>query len=345
MAALIRQLGPSYSIEAFTWSGRNSVVARQEAAKEFCEHLQRTNDPDQRNVIVAHSHGGTVAAEAIAQLKQSSFGKARVHGLICLATPFVYLVRPTPDQLRTAIYSLASLVMAVYWFALLSLFPSIAILFADWEFAAIVAIKSSLVFLLGVLIVGWLDARISKLTPHLPDASDVPIFLLRATRDEAALALGLMAAFTWLSSHFAKLHDHAGTNITGFGALLAYALVYALCALGGLSISPWAQHVAGVNLSQFSSISLGVLVFGPAVAGLVYSLGYALLSFAVGHRDLRRWIHTTVEVDAAPPNQFCTFKAYSEIDSHQALRHGLYENEKVIEDVVKIICQLSESPN
>ena len=74
----------------FPWDSRNSFSARRQAAGDFDTYLTNAvNDrPDRAHIIVAHSHGGTVAAHTLASRTQS---ECRIKALICLATPFAYL--------------------------------------------------------------------------------------------------------------------------------------------------------------------------------------------------------------------------------------------------------------
>ncbi len=68
----LRTLLPiSTVIETFLWSGKNSVSAREQAAKELRAHLTNSLEkfPNDRHIVVAHSHGGTISNLAIADPK------------------------------------------------------------------------------------------------------------------------------------------------------------------------------------------------------------------------------------------------------------------------------------
>src|SRR5262249_24527659 len=68
----------------FRWSGANSVFHRARAADNL--HSMLASDPDNANsIVIAHSHGGNVAFQAISKLGCRG---ARIH-LITLATPFL----------------------------------------------------------------------------------------------------------------------------------------------------------------------------------------------------------------------------------------------------------------
>src|SRR4051812_33993109 len=74
-------------IAPFEWSGRNSFEARSDAARRLREHLEAIAraEPDSRQFVVAHSHGGNVALLAAGDGILTS----PVAGIVCLSTPFL----------------------------------------------------------------------------------------------------------------------------------------------------------------------------------------------------------------------------------------------------------------
>lgn len=89
------------SFERLLWSGNNSFSARFEAAEALRSHLaeSRQRSPTAKHLIVAHSHGGTVAINAVDE--QYADGRL-TDGVMTLGTPFVRLVPrgkvgPDPD--------------------------------------------------------------------------------------------------------------------------------------------------------------------------------------------------------------------------------------------------------
>jgi len=78
-------------VTRFEWSGRNSHWARSRAGRQLAEHLGRQveSDPDARQWIVAHSHGGNVALRAAEEIRRSRGGRPRVT-TVSLATPFIH---------------------------------------------------------------------------------------------------------------------------------------------------------------------------------------------------------------------------------------------------------------
>lgn len=343
---LRRELPQSAQIEAFSWSGRNTVASRAEAAVALVGHLQQSaaRYPNSTHVVVAHSHGGTVAVQALSNLDDQQVLRSKLRALVCLATPFVYLTKPSLAQHETAFLAATSLLYAVYWSALLAAFPWIPAALSPVGFAAALAIKGLIAYMAVTILALAVSTRsVSQLIQMPP--TGVPIYLLRATRDEASLSLGLMQAFGWLSAAFARYNDVSQGTVRRPLTWVAYAIVYSVC----LAVGLWFSQLVGARMHEnwpgdvFAV--LGLFIYAPAAAGLVYFVGYGLLAFAVGHTRVHTWLTTAIEVDAAPPNVFCHVKIYASSAAcpKGGLRHGLYEREDVIEDVGKIALSVTSS--
>ena len=80
-------LGDNAHIEPFNWSGDNSHKARETAGIALADKIRNCNqrNPGSPQYIVAHSHGGNVAAYALSDSDVS----ANVIGVACLGTPFI----------------------------------------------------------------------------------------------------------------------------------------------------------------------------------------------------------------------------------------------------------------
>jgi alpha-beta hydrolase superfamily lysophospholipase len=84
---VVRALPPPVHLHYFEWSGRNTVRARADAAKELVSEVRRVtaDATDARIYFIGHSHGGNVAFLA---LKDRAL-RARTSLVICLSTPFI----------------------------------------------------------------------------------------------------------------------------------------------------------------------------------------------------------------------------------------------------------------
>lgn len=86
-STLTNELGDDVTFQAFLWSGDNSFAARADAAEELRALLDREikSKPNDKHVVIAHSHGGNVALSAI---EAGTTGR-QIDAVICLATPFI----------------------------------------------------------------------------------------------------------------------------------------------------------------------------------------------------------------------------------------------------------------
>lgn len=102
---LTNELGDDVTFRAFLWSGDNSFAARSDAAKKLRAFLDREveSKPNDKHVVIAHSHGGNVALSAI---EAGTTGR-QIDAVICLATPFITARRRNFGEHSNLILSLA----------------------------------------------------------------------------------------------------------------------------------------------------------------------------------------------------------------------------------------------
>jgi pimeloyl-ACP methyl ester carboxylesterase len=330
-------------IESFRWSGRNNISSRAVAAESFAQHLESsiTQHPHSEHIIVAHSHGGTVAADALLRLSERTQAISKIKGLVCLATPFVYLVKPTFAQLATGFFALTALLNALLWSGLIASIPSTLINLPILTLTALVAIAATLVLIPAMILAASVSNKFeSQFSRKM--VIDVPIFQLRATRDEASLSLGLMQSFNWLLSAFAANSDRPQGSLRNPVNWVKHLIGLTACSLIGYWLMKRFESQLGMELTGNMRFLIGQFIYAPAVAGAAYFVGYCLLAMAVGHTKVHEWLATSIEVDAAPPDVFCQLKIYTSLStSSDSLRHGLYEHDDVIKDVGAIVSKLS----
>lgn len=191
LEAIASQVSGDIEFRAFGWSGRNSFFAREAAARELIGHLDAAliERPDVMHVVIGHSHGGTVAAKALADRSGSLRGNCRIRALICMATPFAYLLEP-PAIFEEGMFGgavgffLAALVSIIFpdlWISMWHQFPDPS----PGVFLGLVPTLLAVFFaacFLGVAL--WLhrSPRLFSIPPIHPSIS---VHLLRGTRDEA----------------------------------------------------------------------------------------------------------------------------------------------------------------
>lgn len=320
------------AIETFHWSGENSVSAREHAAKAFQVHLENSvkNFPSERHMVIAHSHGGTVSLLALAD---PNFDGC-IEKLICLATPFTYVARASLRRIHTGILGAASVGYAMYWTGIIILFPWIPRLFGLILFAVILAIKSLFAFFCVVFIAN----RIHMTSPHSVPIGPLKskIILLRGSRDEASLLLSFAQVINWIFYKFAKFNDPTMPTVRKPLTWLAYAVIYAACLLSGSTLAIVLHDTFLAETSLDVMFPLALFVYAPAVAGLIFFVGFLAQVISTGFWDVRRWFTYSVEVETAPPGIACQMYVFSQIAT-TSLRHGLYEDETVLKMVAEIV--------
>ena len=84
--------GDQVSFSSAPWSGRNTHQARVDGALSLRKELEKTASDGRVQILIGHSHGGSLIAHALAA--DEALCK-RVGGVVFLATPFVH-ARPLP---------------------------------------------------------------------------------------------------------------------------------------------------------------------------------------------------------------------------------------------------------
>jgi pimeloyl-ACP methyl ester carboxylesterase len=323
-------------IETFLWSGRNSISGRRAAASDLNRHLDaalRAN-PWDAHVVVAHSHGGTVASQALSAPNIDG----RVRALICLATPFTYVVKSSLARIQTAVVAATSLANAAWWTAALAMFPDISRRFGSSGFGLLVLLSCVVAFAIVLPIAKWTEDNSLTELPAGPRCT--PVFLLRGSRDEATSLLSAVQLFDWACSSFARFHDMTAPSVRRPVTWLAFALIYLSCAsAGALMINSLRTGI----LSQVASEAawwLGLYVYAPAAAGLVYLFGYAAISAAAGHWNLKTWFTSAIDFEVAPPQSVCEIRVFWAVKTSN-LRHRLYEDDRVLKTVAELVISAS----
>ena len=88
MCQALRNYDPGASIKRYLWSGDNLQHVREDEADRLADWILRdavSHTPAKRYVIIAHSHGGNIAAS----LGRFPTVVEKVECIICLATPFI----------------------------------------------------------------------------------------------------------------------------------------------------------------------------------------------------------------------------------------------------------------
>jgi hypothetical protein len=281
-------------LDTFHWSGKNSFVARSRAAEDFRNRLLETSTlyPDARQVVIAHSHGGTVVAEALAG---TSTLVSRVlpplAALICMATPFVYQI-PREGRGRFAVcMALASVLTGII--ALMYLFTGAL----TGRSPPLIVAAHSAIFLAATVFSFALytssgRARDFGLIPYT-----TPVYILRSTRDEASLSIGLTQTLHWVTGLFYK------PSTIGVAFLFPFALTPAL------------MYIASVLLPQATALDalhlfISCFFISQSILPGIYLAGVLCVAIATGAWSPRHWMKQIIEMEPTPVGHTCAIKSY-----------------------------------
>jgi hypothetical protein len=168
----------------------------------------------------------------------------------------------------------------------------------------------------------------------MPIRADIPVYLLRSTRDEASLALGLAQALHAVSFAFAQYtsaaenRDRANSPLWwSIGPLILFLgpIWGAYCLIGDASLSAW--QLAGWSF-----------VLAAALPSIVYVMSFTMLAVSVGFFPIRAWRDWMPEVDYMPPEKSCSVKSHFRLSPEvEGLRHGIYRDKEVLADIAHLL--------
>lgn len=214
--------------DSFAWSGRNSFSRRQVASAQLARHLKRQMraEPDAKHIIVAHSHGGTIALRALGHIRSVGLP---CPPLIALATPFLVL-RPndlrddTIDDRQSAIrFPLAALMFFFLYYQRGAVVPSnindLAHTSVLWSLvlltilalcSALFGIVCSLLVVLSRPLSPTRDKRLQIVLgmENVLRSADTRITAIRAPLDEATLAIAVSQSSMYCAMILSVLMDN-----------------------------------------------------------------------------------------------------------------------------------------
>lgn len=214
------QQGIPHAMDTFEWSGANSFLERDDAARDLAQRLAGSR-PDQRHVIIAHSHGGNVALRASQIMLDRGWPKPPL-SIITVATPFIHIRHEIEKRWLKFLGAYLSVCLAALWLHLRA-FDAMGVPWMPLTTGVLFLkflLGGSLVFLLIFHIVAerisdWSE-RLANAGYYGPADELADLLVLRGTEDEASmgLALGLIGV---------RLSDIGGLLTT-----LTFALVFIL---------------------------------------------------------------------------------------------------------------------
>src|SRR6187402_2373 len=313
----------------FSWSGRNSFADRKRAARSLVDEISRTHErwPQCRQMIVAHSHGGTIAALAMSEWAEEPdriTPLQSVKTLVCLSTPFAYLSSPPKDGLRT----LAGAFSSVVGVAIDVCLVCSGVVRGLSPLAAL----SLLVAVQFVVTVPLLITMVRTKSNYQNTRSLLPhpgVYLMRTAQDEASLSIGLAQSVHWiaqlLSKHRLPINIFAMSTLAMPIYLLLKAYLSAFAALPS-------RTLLGISmLMAFTAIPM------------LYAVSYVVLAGSTGLKEMRSWGKHTIQVESVPViGRYCSVRTYRLVEQEdRGLRHSqVYGHSGAIYDMRELIKQL-----
>ena len=319
-------------IRFLRWSGRNSHDARQEAAAILAAELMAhgPGSPDERVVIVGHSHGGTVALYAARRVPVDS----RLAAVICLSTPFIETFKRDTDRLEAAATtgtSLAALVFGVAGLAAQIYGRGTSLLLGAWALAGAAAIMRRV----------WTRAvagcqRFIEESSIATPATVAPIFIVRSTADEASFSLAAMQAASWLATRSYELVIRVSGAAYDW---LAERWNWLLAPFGSFGIMLlWSDDRVSIWV-----LTIFMVLLSPLLIIIPWALFVALLAFPFGIEFVARAPFVAVSVEGTPPGLCSVFLLSASRTAQELMHSQTYQDPRAIDVVVTYIREAIDS--
>lgn len=290
-------------IERFEWSGRNRFSARHRAAiqvRQRIHEIKRLNS-SAKIFLIAHSHGGTIAAQAL----QDPDTTSQVDGFVSLSTPYLHagLIR---EQVSASTLSLVK-IGGVMLFPVLLVAVAVAMQAAGpvmpaldhalrwtstvkpgWMFVGLAPL--AIVFIAGSSFYAQIKERAFDFIRRAcdrPSLAPERLLILRAQGDEASSAIGTMGILSWFSgklsglvmqvigkaeSVWSRFTNSSSSGYEMLKGLTSAALLYLTCTVSSVLIVWFIEHnplrwwngflVPFMFMAGIASVMVVMYVFG-----------------------------------------------------------------------------------
>jgi len=191
LASALTGLVTAADLNAFPWSGANSIEERRSAAARLAKILDDSvaAAPEAPHFIIAHSHGGNLALDA----REAMLGSPLNVHILTMATPFLSIYRAVPriiDRLFVVCLSLGAATFAGY---LLKAWTS-----ANGSFLYVPLSLSVLSIIFGITtFCDWAYRRF--LVTQRPSRCSRTLEFARRINNRTLLVSGIILAAGWLS--------------------------------------------------------------------------------------------------------------------------------------------------
>jgi hypothetical protein len=336
------RIGVQAEIRTHSWSGSNSVRAREGAAQALVEQLKEDFNrfPTASHFLIAHSHGGNIVLDAA---RTADVG-AQISGIVAMSAPFVSCRR---SGITTAGGLLAVIVSGI----LLWLFLGFSLWVVGWVGGQAFSHISSGWILLPVsmlltliqislfwnimtglfkipfeafdwardLIFDWQDSVLERFDRHLKQP--IPMFCVRFRMDEALTAL-MVSRLIVKPVRFLTLLASWAAGIGGVLLLLVLFgfIVGSFIQIIGIDIIGYVKMVGMVALPM---LALGFFL------GVLSLLAWGILGYVMGSMTLGHWggfsdqLLVDFRITGTPEGANSTSKVFSPFRWRRTLLHSL----------------------
>lgn len=339
---------PGTDIQPFLWSGKNGVRARNSAGETLAKRIITVAEkrPGVLQVIIAHSHGGSVATLSMQSLSNTPAGDS-LKACICLGTPFAYVLNKdtaghhSKDSAFAGLISMSYVLFALHreWFGRPISFYAFLLM----------VVSAVIVFFTVNKVVDWISTDLSLDKPQI--LSHVEMIVLRSPRDEASLAIGIALALRWIAGPISEGPRSGRIMFIQLILLVAFLFSYRF-----IQIPFWTELAPGSGAIQVLACVFSYLL---VVCILDLTLRF-FLGLATGLLNPLDWARAAIEVEPLPLDHPCHAKSYSALynDEYQEwdgrnlsvrarqLRHSeITRSPDAIQDIIDATRAISRGEN
>ncbi len=343
-------------IYSFEWSGWNRVQSRRKAVNDLKQKLKdqfKTHGKDVNYYLVSHSHGGNVALRAY----QDTDIKNIINGVVCLATPFLWVRERKLGRGRSFIFSSTTIISLLI------------LLFAIDSMAKVNSIFLYLIpcLYIAIVMLFWLkyekiiNALIDFLKP--PDINPDNLLIIRTSSDEASLFLAfsqfvcmpIIFIYDFFKNILEKITSIMETLNENKPYVVLMVVVSFLLMFGMLYLGAITQSTGFTLVNVGFSISIVLIALSTWL--LIPRLGISLVEFVLqmivmimilpiavfmsivliipfGSAIAITSIFLEVFVEVTPPGEWQIIMLKQNADN-KSLRHSIYEDERVIRKICR----------
>jgi hypothetical protein len=322
-----------HDINAFNWSGKNSIWDRHEAASQLADVLaeKRGMHQDARQLVIAHSHGGNLALRALSELASDTPStEVRKPLLVTMATPFVEVF---PAHAGLSIIITRWLISAVVMVGIIFTVAGLGRIGPGWIYPWLVVVSA--VAACAMFVYQWggsfsRGAKREEIVRKLADATRLKsdgaagLLVLRAIDDEASLTIAFGAIlnriiprmnYILLATVFALAIIALGTTIVNRSE-----------ALGDSLQLPFPDSLVAVNkifYQETAVYDVPTILIASIIPGL---LGLLFLGrFTYGREMVTAPFECQVNSQSAPDGT--RISEVVTLVSRKGFRHRIYDHE------------------